>query len=163
MKQHWNLLWCHFSIPTPKEEGKNEKLKELKASNASSKEILIITLTRRGRTIKDNKTEEVSWLPQHKTRNLARNLTESFNTCTRATRHHGFNLYSTQQSSGSQAQAWEKKNHKIFQRGCLFMWANQLFRDGSFCRCVLCVRAVPGGNTGFDEISVFLMCVWLIV
>lgn len=42
--------------------------------------------------------------------NLARDLTESFHTCTRITRQRGFHLYSTQQSSGSQAQAWENQS-----------------------------------------------------
>lgn len=42
-------------------------------------------------------------LPRHETSNLARNLTESLNTCTRTRRRGGVNLYSTQQSSGSQA------------------------------------------------------------
>lgn len=42
--------------------------------------------------------------------NLARDLTESFHTCTRMTRQRGFHLYSTQQSSGSQAQAWENQS-----------------------------------------------------
>lgn len=47
--------------------------------------------------------------PNHSS-NLAPDLTESFHTCTRIARQCGFHLYSTRQSSGSQAQAWENRS-----------------------------------------------------
>lgn len=74
MKQHWYLsALVSFSSVAKRRGKKAEKLEELKASNSSSEEILIITLTMWSH-IKDNKADVASRQPQHETGGLAPNL-----------------------------------------------------------------------------------------